>query len=250
MERDELTFVTFNIWFGDHQATARYQAIVDLLEAHAPDVIALQEVTIAALDVFLAQPWIRQHYVHAAVAGEDFATYGLLILSRLPLSHARYTHLPRSVGRGLLQAEVTVNGHQLTICSLHLESGKAASELRAHQLATVFRIVGPAENAVLCGDFNLRNAESVRLPASYVDAWPTLRPFDEGFTEDTTVNLMLNDSKGKHRRVRFDRILVKGDHWVPTQIRLLGTAPISPTLPRVFPSDHFGLLCRMVRGDG
>lgn len=246
VQRDELTFATFNIWFSDHHATARYHAIADLLEAHSPDVIALQEVTPPALEVFLARPWIRQHYHRAAATGHAFGRNGLLLLSRLPMSHAVYTHLPRSVGRGLLQANVTVNGRALTICSLHLESGKSASEIRAHQLATVFRAVDTAENAVLCGDFNLRNAEGGRLPETWVDAWPALHPGDEGFTEDTSVNLMLNDSKGKPRKVRFDRILVKGDQWVPADIRLLGTEPISQTTPRVFPSDHFGLLCRVV----
>jgi tyrosyl-DNA phosphodiesterase 2 len=55
------------------------------------------------------------------------------------------------------------------------------------------------------------------------------------------------DSTQKERHVRFDRVLVKSDRWVPTDIELLGTAPISPTLPRVFPSDHFGVRCRLVR---
>lgn len=57
---------------------------------------------------------------------------------------------------------------------------------------------------------------------------------------------MLSDSKNKHRKERFDRILVKGDRWVPAHAELLGTEPISRTLPRVFPSDHFGLLCRVI----
>ncbi|MEH3139724.1 MAG: endonuclease/exonuclease/phosphatase family protein [Mycobacterium kyogaense] len=245
VERDDVTFATFNVWFGDYHATARYQAIADLLEMHTPDVIALQEMTPVALEVFLAQPWIRLHYVRVAATGEDFGRYGLVILSRLPVSHAVYTHLPRSVGRGLLQANLTINGRTLTICSLHLASGKTASELRARQLATVLRTVDTAENAVLLGDFNLRTAEALTLPASLRDAWLTLHPSDEGFTEDTSINLMLSDKKNKRRQERFDRVLVKGDRWAPAHIQLLGTGPISPTLPRVFPSDHFGLLCRL-----
>jgi tyrosyl-DNA phosphodiesterase 2 len=55
------------------------------------------------------------------------------------------------------------------------------------------------------------------------------------------------DSTGKQRHVRFDRVLVKGARWRPTRIDLLGTEPISPELPRVFPSDHFGVVCRVER---
>src|SRR5690348_8286643 len=75
-QRDELTLATFNVWLSDYCAAARYQAIADLLEAHTPDVIALQEVTSAALDLFLAQPWARQHYHCAAATGRDFGSYG------------------------------------------------------------------------------------------------------------------------------------------------------------------------------
>lgn len=247
VERDALTLVTFNIWFGDHHALERYRAIANVLEPHAPDVIAFQEVTSEALAVFLAQPWIRQHYYRAAATGDDFGRTGLLVLSRLPVSEVVYTHLPHSVGRGLLQANLTINGRTLAICSLHLESGKTAAELRARQLDTVFRTVKATENVMLLGDFNLRNAESIQSAEPYTDAWPALRPFEDGFTEDTSVNLMLSDTKTKRRQVRFDRVLIKGDQWIPAQIQLLGTAPISCALPRVFPSDHFGVLCQVVR---
>jgi tyrosyl-DNA phosphodiesterase 2 len=74
-----------------------------------------------------------------------------------------------------------------------------------------------------------------------------LRPDDHGFTEDTAINHMRFDSTNKHRQVRFDRVLVKGTAWAPASIDLLGTEAISTTHPRVFPSDHFGVMCEVVR---
>ena len=68
---------------------------------------------------------------------------------------------------------------------------------------------------------------------------------DDGFTEDTSINLMRFDMKNKHRHVRFDRVLLKGPHWTAADIELLGKKPISADLPRVFPSDHFGVECRL-----
>ena len=56
---------------------------------------------------------------------------------------------------------------------------------------------------------------------------------------------MRYDMKDKHRHVRFDRILLKGAHWAAIDIELLGQEPIDAELPRVFPSDHFGVECRL-----
>jgi hypothetical protein len=55
------------------------------------------------------------------------------------------------------------------------------------------------------------------------------------------------DGKNKHRQVRFDRVLLKGTGWTAKCIDLLGTEPISSAHPRVFPSDHFGVQCCLVR---
>ena len=81
----------------------------------------------------------------------------------------------------------------------------------------------------------MRDAENPRIAEPYRDLWPALRPHDDGFTEDTSINLMRLDSKNKHRQVRFDRVLLKGGGWAATNIELLGTQPISSALPRVFP---------------
>jgi tyrosyl-DNA phosphodiesterase 2 len=246
-EREELTLATYNIWFSDYFADERYRAIAEVLAADTPDVIVLQEVTTAALTTLLAHPGIREQYYRAAAVGDDFGNYGMLMLSRLPISRVTYTRLPTRLDRGFLQADVTVNGRQLTICSVHLESGKAAARLRARQLGRVFDALSVTDDVVILGDFNMRDAESPRIAPPYVDMWPALRPDHDGFTEDTAINLMRLDAKNKTRQVRFDRILIKGAAWAPATIKLLGTEPISDTMPRVFPSDHFGLLCRIVR---
>ena len=58
----ELTVATFNIWFNELHREQRYHAIAELLFREAPDVMVFQEVTRSALEVFLAQPWIRESY--------------------------------------------------------------------------------------------------------------------------------------------------------------------------------------------
>ncbi|MDT5067898.1 MAG: tyrosyl-DNA phosphodiesterase 2 [Mycobacterium sp.] len=246
VDRDELTVATFNIWFDEYFADDRYLAIAELLARDMPDVMVFQEVTPAALDAFSAQPWIRDHYLRAA-AVNGLGNYGMLMLSRLPITRATYTRLPTRLARGFLEAEFTINGHPLIVCSVHLESGRAAAGLRARQLNRVFGALRGVDDAVVLGDFNMRDIENERIGPPWVDAWPALRPHDDGFTEDTSINLMRLDSKDKHRQVRFDRVLFKGTAWAAKNIDLLGTEPISSAHPRVFPSDHFGVQCRFIR---
>ena len=178
VERSELTVLTYNVWFSDHFAGQRFQAIADLLSRDMPDIMVFQEITPTALTVFLDQTWIRESYYRATVAGDDFGNYGMLMLSTMPISRATYTRLPTRLGRGYLCAEVTVNGNPMVVCSVHLESGKAAAGLRVRQLHRVFHSLRTADEAVVLGDFNMRNAENTLITAPYCDVWPVLRPND------------------------------------------------------------------------
>lgn len=240
----ELTVTTFNIWNDCKHAGTRYLAIAELLSRRAPDVMLFQEVTPSALDVFCAQDWVRGMYLCASVVGGDAGGYGMLMLSRVPIRAVWYTRLPTRQSRGFLLAELAVTGPSLFVCGVHLDSGKRSSRLRAWQLHRIFRTLGAAESVVVLGDFNMREAEDPHIAEPYRDVWPSLRPGEDGFTEDTSINLMRYDMKNKHRHVRFDRILLKGQRWKAVEIELLGTEPIAG-LPRVFPSDHFGVSCRL-----
>jgi endonuclease/exonuclease/phosphatase family metal-dependent hydrolase len=246
VDRDELVLSTYNVWFDSLHCERRHLAIADLLSTRTPDIMAFQEVTPAALELFLAQPWVRDGYRCVAVVGHDVGNYGLVLLSRLPISDASYTRLPTRQRRGFLQADIAVvHGGRLVVCCIHLDSGKSSARLRRWQLRRIFGALKTAEDAVMLGDFNMRDVENSRIAAPYCDVWPALRPGEDGFTEDTSINLMRYDMKDKHRHVRFDRVLLRGDRWTATDIELLGTEPIADSLPRVFPSDHFGLECRL-----
>jgi tyrosyl-DNA phosphodiesterase 2 len=247
VERDDLTVSTYNVWFESYFADERYRAIAELLSRAMPDVMVFQEITSDALAVFLAQPWIRESYYCASIVGAELGNYGMLMLSRLPITRATYTPLPTQLARGFLLAEFMINGSPLLVCSVHLESGKHNAELRARQLRSIYRATGSCDDAIVLGDFNMRDAENGRVAAAYVDVWPALRPSDAGLTEDTSINHMRFDSKNKDRHVRFDRVLLRGSAWSASAIVLLGTEPVSPDLPRVFPSDHFGVWCRFNR---
>lgn len=242
---DKLTVTTYNIWFNDKHAERRYRAIADLLRRESPDIMAFQEVTRPALAVLLGQPWVRERYRSAAVVRGN---YGMLLLSRLPVDGVTYSRLPSRLARGYLTTQLTLNGRALSVVSLHLESGKSSAAARQRQIGRIFESQRRRENVIMVGDFNIRGSEDGIIDPAYRDAWLQLRPGEPGYTEDTAINHMRYDMKDKHRQVRFDRVLTKGDGWTPQSIELLGREPISPALPRVFPSDHFGVRCTLARG--
>lgn len=99
VDRDELTVATFNIWSDDYLAEQRYLAIAGLLGERRPDVIALQEVTPTALEIFLGQPWVRTEYLSASAVGGATGNRGMLMLSRVPIARATYSQLPTRQSR-------------------------------------------------------------------------------------------------------------------------------------------------------
>ena len=109
VDRTELTLTTYNIWNDSKHAEQRYLAIAQLLSRRAPDVMVFQEMTQAALEVFLAQRWIREGYSRAAVVGGDAGDYGMLLLSRLPVTRVTYNH---SVGAGCAAKSSRTRGCQ------------------------------------------------------------------------------------------------------------------------------------------
>ena len=151
-----LTVATFNIWFDSHHAEERYLAIADLLGELTPDVIALQEVTPAALDIFSAQPWVRDEYVRAAMVGGDIGNYGMLMLSRMPVvprrlhppADAPVARIPSGGTRGRRSRQV--------VCCLHLDSGKSSARLRGWQLRRIFRTLRTAERC--CAAWRFQHA--------------------------------------------------------------------------------------------
>jgi tyrosyl-DNA phosphodiesterase 2 len=253
---DRLTLVTFNAWFGDYLLEERFAALLGVVRACRPDVVALQEVTPRHLEALLAQPWVRQGFWVSDATGASVRPHGVLLLSRLAVRGLALCLLPSGKARKLLVAELGGGPRALFVANLHLESSPSSTPLRLAQLDTVLPSLHGVRHAVLMGDFNFdpsQQPEQARVQAHYRDLWAELRPQEPGYTEDTDINRMRLRHKNQEKRVRFDRILLRSSSpgWEPEAIRLIGTRPIAPDRPEVFPSDHFGLAGRLVwRGNG
>lgn len=249
VEASSLTLLTFNVWFVDHHFERRAEALFDILETRAADVVALQEMTPELLDLLLARPFIRENYIVSDIVGASVDPYGVLLLSRQPVADWSFFPLPSRMFRHLPVMSLNLNGSVARVAGVHLESTPYEFVARERQLGVIFPLLEAAPHSFLMGDFNfcaIHGQENRALDPRYGDAWATLRPDEPGYTEDTDRNVMRLLQTEKRKRARFDRILFHSNEndWTPEAVTLLGDAPIAPELPEVFPSDHFGVEAR------
>jgi endonuclease/exonuclease/phosphatase family metal-dependent hydrolase len=169
-----------------------------------------------------------------------------LLLSRLPMRGLALCHLPSQKDRKLLLGELETANGSLCAGTVHLESSPPNILFRLRQLGRALPWLSGANDGVLMGDFNFDPRDRVEqslIEPGYTDLWPELHGDEPGYTVDSTRNRMRFQHKARHKRARFDRILLRsrGRRWVPESISIIGTEPISPDQANLYPSDHFGL---------
>ena len=238
--------MTYNVWYEEHQQALRHPALLRVLEACDADVLGLQEVSPDFLAKLEACAWVRGRYrVFADDVDPDFP--GTVLLSRKSVATSDLVDLPGNLGRRLVVAELG----RLTVAAVHLESMRSRARTRREQLAEIFAYLEGDDDVVLMGDFNFcaTSEENAQLDPSFDDVWSSLRPDDPGFTEDTTINRMRLEVTGRHKHVRYDRMLLRtrSGRWAPQDVALIGTEAVGPDHPDVFPSDHFGLVATLQR---
>lgn len=220
-----LRIVTQNLWFDSHQREARMQAHASHWQQLQPDIIAVQEATLACLRPLL--PLVSDF--HSTVTIESSAQWqGIAVFSRHKPVECDMLPLPGEMGRRLLR----LRWANLELGVVHLESTASAGPTRAAQLAEVCRqLQGP--DSLLVGDFNFcsTSSENAQLPSDYTDLWPALHPGDPGWTLDSQWNPLLRGSK----QARYDRMLLRSKKWRCGSI----------ALSRSEGSDHFGLVTEL-----
>jgi tyrosyl-DNA phosphodiesterase 2 len=239
VQLEQLTLATFNVWFGESDFQTRAHGLLDILQQKRPDVIGLQEVTPDFLRILLAQKWVQNEYWVSDVTGITVDNYGVLMLGRLPAINLMLHDLPSHMGRRLLAATFTLNGEEVTIATVHLES-LDKWRCRQQQLQIIFNLLDAMPHAVLMGDFNFdaEGEEKGNIPGNFTDIWRAIHPHQAGYTKDSEVNTMRWHATGLSDKVRLDQMIVRSGTWQPQAISRLGMKPIAPN---VFPSDHFGL---------
>ncbi|MFD5511599.1 poly(A) polymerase [Streptomyces sp. NPDC127051] len=235
-------------------ALRRPMLLADLAAADA-DVIALQEVEPALLDLLLAQPWVRAAYtVGTDPRGKDVAASGLLVLSRLPVREAGL-HL---LGPHKAVAAVTVDtaGGPLVVASVHLTSDHTENGAgrRSTELARIAEgLSGVEADVALLGDFNdgRSGPEGPAAALGMRDTWTEVHGAqDTTPTFDPVANPLAAVGSLSGRPGRLDRVLLRSAGARVREAALRGNTPGPEGL---FISDHFGVEAVVDfagRGDG
>lgn len=234
---------------GDRIDTARRRPLLlEALRRADADVIALQEVEPDLLDLLCHEPWVRDRYTLSLDPhGRDTAEYGLLLLSRLPVTEAGLCALgPHKAAAALVVA--TADG-PITVAATHLTSdhtvdGAARRTAELALLAEALPVAGT--DVVLVGDFNDGDpALASRLGLD--DAWTQVHGADDHTpTFDPGANPLAALSSRTGRAARLDRVLLRGTGLHATAARLLGDAPA--TGDGLFASDHYGVVADIAVG--
>jgi len=253
IKADVLTFVTYNTWFDDFHFEKRFRAITEILRESNADIIGLQEIAKASLEIFLQEDWVKNNYFISDISGATLTStyrskqfnYGVILLSRFPIKSLNLHPLTSEQRRHVLIAEFDINSQKCLIGTTHLESvgrrqKRSPEEIRRReefhpvQLRECFSLLNDSYHSVLMGDFNFSWEENSNMASSYLDSWGILRSDDPGYTARFHLD----------NPARIDRILCRSadQSWKPTKIDRIGMQPISSDSPNIFPSDHFGLI--------
>ena len=201
-----LRVMTYNIKHGQTNATCTQppripgqdpfpdcnldlQASIDVIDAHAPDIVGVQEVDrFWARSAYVDEPAAiaaglrMQHHCYAPNLDHAADThssiphqYGTVIVSRFPILDCSNVLLPRTGNneqRGLTRALINVRGVPLQFFNTHLHT---TAPDRLMQTAIIGEQIdaAPVGPKVLMGDFNARptTAEMIAIFARFVDAW-------------------------------------------------------------------------------
>ena len=232
---------------GDRIDTAlRRPLLLAALRDADADVIALQEVERALLDMLLREPWVRDGWTVATdPRGRDVDECGLLLLSRLPVREVG--HLALGPHKAVTALVVETADGPVTVAATHLSSDHSenGADRRDAELSRLAEgLAGVEGDVVLVGDFN-DGGDGPQSVLGMRDAWSDVHgPADRTPTFDPAANPLAAISSLSGRVSRLDRVLLRTDDLRAGRAVLHGDTPAAEGL---FISDHYGVGVDLVR---
>jgi endonuclease/exonuclease/phosphatase family metal-dependent hydrolase len=217
---DELRVMAWNI---HGSASPRLDAVTDLIRAHEPDVVSLQEVRshqAARIAGLLGWPRPVWAFKHNPWWPLWWFAEGMAVLSPLPLAAfdpilltpgvSRRSHLRRV----LVTVELTLSAQPVLLFDVHFSSGTEFRETRVEQATRLLSLLPEAVPAIIAGDVNdVPDSPVVQtlLAAGFIDTWAVAGAGRPGETIPA----------GEPRR-RIDYVLTQGfaalDAYVPDDL--------------------------------
>lgn len=150
-----------NVFFVDRSAHRSFAPVADVIVELGCDVVCFQEVDVGSfrnggrnlLDEiadaagFPYRHFARQRGLHC--------NDGIALMSRLPLHRINTTVLVHAFEqRGMITAEVELEGRDITVGVTHLAAFPFNARLRRQQCEQIARVLGSRDRVVLGADFN------------------------------------------------------------------------------------------------
>ncbi|XP_076084600.1 uncharacterized protein LOC143055353 isoform X2 [Mytilus galloprovincialis] len=249
---DGIKLLSWNIdGLSEDSIKERTSAVISIINRERPDVVFLQEVILDTLEM-LSRKCLDYTFMESGV--ECYFTVIMVKQNSVQVTDLKIIPFTSSKqGRTLQRVECTIKGLPCVLMTSHLESMKANSDERKHQMKRALHHVVNASRdrtVLFGGDFNVKDREIREikgLPKGVLDIWiETGRNKETQFTWDTSINTNLQwaENQDFKPKIRFDRIYMRHPktHKVisPVSFQLIGKEKI-PTCG-LFPSDHWGLL--------
>ncbi len=248
-QAEELKIVTLNVLATPWKSEQRIPALFAELDSSGADIIALQEVAPWIAEKLQSEPWLNRYHYPADEAGKIQIAHEFLTLTKVKPISRQTLKLPSNQGRIAFLTTIPFQDTTLTLTSIHLDSFLEDGPKRTQQLNTIFKTLEDKEHSILLGDFNFGDDEqpdTSALSDKYKDPWLILHPDDPGFTWNRKLNKRANNDSfiGEPSR-RLDRVLFSSESMEAKSISLFADKPVSKKTPKLFPSDHFGLICTL-----
>jgi endonuclease/exonuclease/phosphatase family metal-dependent hydrolase len=240
-------------WPLARHRSRRFLRIARHLDAHAYDVVALQELWRGARDLLTGHhehgdrqlPWageevqvgrdLRMQQSGLGFRVRDGLRAGTAAVSELVRAFSVHRGWDRVKTKGLLGLGVDAGPHRVAVVNTHLQAGEGLGYIRRHQLDEVLETLDKVSMPViLCGDFNLyravaedRAAERHLERHGFIDASltvdepePTYRhanPYVGGRENHRFDRIYLRDGRvdGQPLRLRAKSVEVLVDHLAP-----------------------------------
>ncbi|KAK6537914.1 hypothetical protein TWF694_010812 [Orbilia ellipsospora] len=269
--RSNFALITWNIDFSISQPQNRIAAAISYLrsllisgtdqpDSISPAIIVLQEITADMVKRLANSEWVRKHFYMTDVRADEGiwlkSHYGTVTLvdRRIPIKNAIRLHYDSNMGRDCLFVDIeavsaeTSENVLVRVGNTHLESLVQPTPMRSEQLRLAANFIlndASVYTGLVAGDMNPIEKFDATLPADVglKDAYLENGGDDED-EKGHTWGYQTEDNKFPKRR--FDKILYSPNGKIKMeQVEVIGVGEKTMAQPRVWVSDHFGVLANV-----
>lgn len=262
-----IKLVTLNILNDLSQWPQRRSILAAQMAELQPDVIALQEVALIDNTArWLADQLGGYHVSVCPRTGDKHDREGIAVLSRRPIKREATLDL-QTQNRVAQQIEIELNLRSLIVANTHLFWWPGESTERNAQARSIGRWlndVSAHQALAVCGDFNATpNSTAIRIMCErFASAYAARHGAEPEYTCPTPLAVgPIQTPRDAVRSVRRLAIRIAGNRslkpwrgtldyiFVNQHVRVLDCQIVlnrpSPHNPKIYPSDHFGLMATL-----